>query len=68
VLVAGGTDSNAHVLPLAELYSTSSGTFTPTGSLATPRQSLTLTILGDGKVLATGGVGPSSNVLATAEN
>ncbi|HLW76303.1 MAG TPA: kelch repeat-containing protein [Bryobacteraceae bacterium] len=72
VLVAGGCDSSGpacHVLGSAELYDPATETFSPTGSLITPRYSPgTSTLLLTGKVLFAGGFGSgNSNVLASAE-
>jgi hypothetical protein len=56
-------------LAFAELFDPASGSFTGTGSMAAPRTRHTATLLGDGKVLITGGDGGNdlSNPLATAE-
>jgi len=69
ILVEGGTINNFNV-PLAstELYdptiAPSTGTWTNTGSMQTPRYDFTLTLLPGGKVLAAGGQndnGPSAS-------
>jgi large repetitive protein len=69
VLVAGGNDiagSGFGTVAGAELYNPSSGTFSPTGSMATAREFHTATLLGNGKVLVAGGFGPTAQ-LASAE-
>src|SRR5215472_2773339 len=57
VLIAGG-DSSYSVSDAessAELYDPVSGTFLPTGSMTTPRDGHTATLLPNGKVLIAGG-------------
>ena len=70
VLVAGG--SNTHscfspVLASAEIYNPAFGTWTPTGSMGTARQSATATLLPNGKVLVAGG-GDSASAISQAQN
>lgn len=58
VLVIGGDDYQdgaSSPLLTAETYDPATGTFSPTGSLITPRASHTATLLADGHVLITGG-------------
>jgi len=55
VLLAGGTDSNGEMLPIATLYDPTAGTFTPTGSLRNGRYGHTATLLNNGLVLIAGG-------------
>jgi len=55
VLVAGGTGSSGASTATAELYSPTSGTFSATGSLNSPRDTQTATLLGNGNVLITTG-------------
>jgi hypothetical protein len=63
VLVAGGffdmpgTILGGNAISSAELYDPASGTWTMTGSLATPRFQHTATLLPNGKVLVAGGGG-----------
>jgi WD40 repeat protein len=66
VLVAGGVGDTTGSNPFAaaEVFDPTSGTFTPTGSMGTPRSQHTATLLNDGTVLVTGGGPPT---LATAE-
>jgi N-acetylneuraminic acid mutarotase len=59
VLVVGGVVAVGRgrytALGYCEVYDPNAGTWTPTGSLATPRKSHQATLLADGTVLATGG-------------
>src|SRR5438309_4456758 len=64
VLVAGGGDIDG-IHPSAELYDPASGTWSATGSLATPRSGHTATLLPNGKVLVAGG--GDGSILASAE-
>jgi Tol biopolymer transport system component len=64
VLIAGGGNCGdaAHdgIWASAELYDPATGTFSPTGSMGTPRLRPTATLLQDGRVLIAGGItGPS---------
>ncbi len=66
VLIVGGSTCSAAGGPdgiwaSAELYDPATGIFTPTGSMHTPRESQTATLLADGRVLIAGGMtGPSA--------
>ncbi len=65
VLISGGSDSTG-LIPAAELYDPSTGTFSLTGSLNTPRFGHTATLLPTGEVLIAGGAANAS-YLASAE-
>jgi WD40 repeat protein len=78
VLIAGGASVQSMArqgkvltsntsLAGAELFNPANGDFVPTGNMTTPRFSHTATVLGDGRVLVTGGIGTSGVTLATAE-
>src|SRR3989440_1721119 len=66
VLVAGGYDSNTHVLASAELYDPVSGSWTFTGNLNTARTVKNATLLTNGMVLVAAG-STNSGILASAE-
>ncbi len=67
VLIAGGYWSNGQswrVLSSTEIYDPATGKFTSSGSMGTPRDSHTATLLDDGRVLIAGGedIGSSGGV------
>ncbi len=71
VLITGGGptawNNNGALLTSAELYDPTSGTFSPTGSMATPREGHTATLLGDGRVLIVGGIDLNGHAVTSAE-
>jgi Kelch motif protein/galactose oxidase-like protein len=77
VLIAGGATcaspsvgelfDSGDVVSSAELFDPAAGALAQTGTMSTPRQSHTATLLPDGKVLITGGDDNSGLTLASAE-
>jgi len=72
VLMAGGIETWAGTQPrvaAAEFFNPTSSTFSPTGSMTTPRSAQAATLLRAGTVLVMGGTGPGNpgNSLSTAE-
>ncbi|MGC8635071.1 MAG: Kelch repeat-containing protein [Candidatus Limnocylindrales bacterium] len=70
VLITGGSDGTAnalHPVASAELYDTRTGTFSPTGTMSTPRYGHTATLLADGRVLIAGTILAGASVPASAE-
>jgi hypothetical protein len=70
VLIAGGTsfyNSPAFTMATVELYDPATRMFTATGSMTTPRENHTATLLPDGTVLIAGGNNSTSGALDSAE-
>jgi hypothetical protein len=78
VLLAGGFSGiatiknfslnlNGKILSNAEMFDETTGVFSPTGAMGTPRMGYTATELNNGKVLVAGGLDNHDNILDTAE-
>lgn len=66
VLITGGVTTGGSILASAELYNPTTGTFSPTGSMATARLDYFESLLSTGKILVAGGYN-SSGSLNSAE-
>jgi hypothetical protein len=55
VLVLGGSDLNGNLLTSAEVYDSSTDSWTPAASMMTAREGHTATTLGNDRVLMAGG-------------
>ena len=66
VLIAGGGDSHAPS-NTAEVYNPQTGTFTPAGSMSTPRMLQAAVLLPNGQVLVAGGQSSETDFLISAE-
>jgi DNA-binding CsgD family transcriptional regulator len=71
VLVAGGRQwvdrEGDRLIEVAELFDPATGAFSPSASLLVPRSHHRATLLGDGRVLVSGGVGEGGVPLASTE-
>lgn len=69
VLITGGARNIGFrsELASAEIYDASNGTFSATGSMTTPREGHTATMLRDGRVLVVGGSDNGAHTLDSAE-
>ena len=65
-MVAGGQNGTIFIAS-AERYNPSTGAWTSTGSLHTPRIEHTATLLPNGQVLVAGGLDSNYNYLTSAE-
>jgi hypothetical protein len=61
---ASGSGQTIRPEPSTEIYDPSSGAWTPAGSMTSPRFEHTATLLGDGRVLIAGGLGPVGGKVA----
>ncbi|MGD0524250.1 MAG: kelch repeat-containing protein [Polyangiaceae bacterium] len=70
-LIEGGWNATSTTLTSAEVYDSASGTFTATGSMASPHLwgewGTTLPVLAGGKVLVAGGLAESGALVSVAE-
>lgn len=66
-LSIGGMDNSGNILTSAEIYSSTTGKWTLTGSMAEARDQFAAVVLTNGKVLVEGGVGTGNVILSSAE-
>src|SRR5262249_57138261 len=67
VLVASGSADGIGLLDSTEIFDPATGSFTASGSVATPRSAPAAAVLADGRVLLAGGSSLSGTDLASAE-
>jgi hypothetical protein len=68
VLLCGGADALGAVLSTCEIYDPATNTFTPTGSMLTPRVLHAAVRLADGRVLVAGGTSSLLDAVSTITN
>jgi N-acetylneuraminic acid mutarotase len=67
VVSAGGVDNNGNILASAEVFNSSTNTWTLTGSMTDAREMFPAVVLKSGKILVSGGLGTGSAVLGGGE-
>src|SRR5262249_55280848 len=67
VIAVGGGSGCCEILRTSEIFDPASNSWTGTGSLVTPRQSMGVVTLPDGQIFVAGGEGVGGAFVATAE-